>query len=112
MEPSTKGHADEPMATLQLSTDDERLFELAEVFKVFGDSTRIRIMAGLMAGEMSVSDISAMLSMTQSAISHQLRLLKSSKLVKSRRNGKNIYYSLDDDHVVSILRQGLEHLTE
>lgn len=92
--------------------DDERLFELAEIFKVFGDSTRVRIMCALMPGEMCVCDISELLGMTQSAISHQLRLLKTHRLVKSRRDGKSIFYSLDDEHVSSILFQGLRHLEE
>jgi len=92
--------------------DDEKLFDLAEIFKVFGDSTRIRIMYALMPGEMCVCDISECLGMNQSAISHQLRLLKSHRLVKSRREGKSIFYSLDDEHVHTILFQGLQHIKE
>lgn len=95
-----------------LMPDDEKLFDLAEIFKVFGDSTRIRIMYSLQAGEMCVCDISELLGMTQSAISHQLRLLKTHRLVKSRRDGKSIFYSLDDEHVTSILAQGLRHISE
>lgn len=90
--------------------DDEKLFNLAEFFKVFGDSTRIRIIVALLSGAMCVCDISELLGMNQSAISHQLRLLKTNRLVKSRREGKSIIYSLDDDHVASILFQGLRHM--
>lgn len=95
-----------------LMPDDDTLFELAEVFKVFGDSTRIRIMYALQPGEMCVCDISELLCMNQSAISHQLRLLKASRLVKSRRDGKSVFYALDDEHVNSILIQGLNHINE
>lgn len=95
-----------------LMPDDSRLFDLAEIFKVFGDSTRIRIMCALMPGEMCVCDISDLLGMTQSAISHQLRLLKNHRLVKFRREGKSVFYSLDDQHIASILFQGLEHINE
>lgn len=95
-----------------LMPDDEKLFDLAEIFKVFGDSTRIRIMYALQAGEMCVCDISELLGMTQSAISHQLRLLKTNRLVKSRREGKSVYYALDDEHVTAILAQGLLHISE
>ena len=96
----------------KLMPDDEKLFALAELFKVFGDSTRIRIMCALRPGEMCVCDISALLNMTQSAISHQLRLLKNHRLVRSRREGKSIFYSLDDEHIMSILLQGLTHIQE
>lgn len=95
-----------------LMPDDDRLFDLAEIFKVFGDSTRVRIMCALMPGEMCVCDISELLGMTQSAISHQLRMLKTHRLVRSRREGKSIFYALDDEHVVSILFQGLAHISE
>jgi ArsR family transcriptional regulator len=90
----------------------EELYDLAEFFKVFGDTTRIRILYVLFEAEMCVCDIAEMLSMTPSAISHQLRLLKQFKLVKSRRDGKTIYYSLADDHVRSIIDQGREHIEE
>ncbi|MDR2931912.1 MAG: metalloregulator ArsR/SmtB family transcription factor [Oscillospiraceae bacterium] len=92
--------------------DDEKLFNLAEFFKVFGDSTRIRIIVALLSGPMCVCDISALLEMNQSAISHQLRLLKTHRLVRSRREGKSVIYALDDDHVASILFQGLNHMDE
>lgn len=93
-------------------TDDETLYRLAELFKVFGDPTRIRILYALSEQEMCVQDIADALSMTQSAISHQLRILKQIALVKFRRDGKTIYYSLADDHVSTIMNQGLEHVCE
>lgn len=93
-------------------TPEEILYDLAELFKVFGDSTRIRILSALFEAEMCVGDIAATLEMTPSAISHQLRVLKQAKLVKYRRDGKVIYYSLDDDHVKEIFHQGLDHITE
>lgn len=91
---------------------EENLYELAELFKVFGDSTRIRILYALSASEMCVCDIAALLNMTQSAISHQLRVLKQARLVKCRKEGKIAYYSLDDEHVKHIFEQGLEHVNE
>lgn len=93
-------------------SDGETLYRLAELFKVFGDPTRIRILSALSGKEMCVQDIADELSMTQSAISHQLRILKQSALVKFRRDGKTIYYSLADDHVATIMAQGLEHVCE
>lgn len=90
----------------------EELYSLAEVFKVFGDTTRIRILWALFEAEMCVCDIACLLNMTQSAISHQLRLLKQAKLVKNRRDGKTVYYSLDDEHVKMIFDQGLIHARE
>ena len=92
--------------------DVEELYDLAELFKVFGDTTRIRILFVLFEEEMCVCDIAEMLNLTQSAISHQLRLLKQFRLVKSRRDGKTIYYSLADDHVRSIIDMGKEHIEE
>lgn len=91
---------------------ENKLYDLAELFKVFGDSTRIRILFALFENEVCVCDIAATLDMTQSAISHQLRILKQSKLVKSRREGKSIYYSLADNHVKTIIAQGMEHIEE
>jgi len=91
---------------------DEHLYDLAELFKMFGDSTRIRILYVLFEAEMCVCDIAELLNMTQSAISHQLRLLKQAKLVKHRREGKTVYYSLADDHVRTIIFQGMEHIEE
>ena len=93
-------------------TDEETLYQLAELFKVFGDSTRIRILHALSLNELCVQDIADTLNMTQSAISHQLRILKQAALVKFRRDGKAIYYSLADDHVATIMKQGLEHVCE
>ena len=93
-------------------TDEETLYQLAELFKVFGDSTRIRILHALSQNELCVQDIADNLNMTQSAISHQLRILKQAALVKFRRDGKAIYYSLADDHVATIMKQGLEHVCE
>ena len=91
---------------------EEELYDLAELFKVFGDSTRIRILYELFNGELCVGDIAEKLSMTQSAISHQLRVLKTSRLVRSRRDGKTIYYALDDEHVRDIIEKGVEHIME
>ena len=90
----------------------EELYDLAELFKVFGDSTRVRILWALDSSEMCVCDIAYLLNMTQSAISHQLRVLKQAELVKSRRDGKIVYYSLADDHVRTIFDQGLSHINE
>ena len=92
--------------------DEERLYDLAELFKVFGDTTRIRILYVLFESEMCVCDIAQLLGMTQSAISHQLRILKDADLVGRRREGKTIYYFLADDHVRTIVAQGFEHLME
>ena len=92
--------------------DEDRLVDLAELFKVFGDSTRIRILYALFESEMCVCDIAESLNMTQSAISHQLKILKQSKLVGNRREGKSIIYFLADDHVRTILGQGMNHILE
>jgi ArsR family transcriptional regulator, lead/cadmium/zinc/bismuth-responsive transcriptional repressor len=91
---------------------EENLYDLAELFKVFGDSTRVRILYALSSHEMCVCDVAALLGMTQSAISHQLRILKSARLVKNRKEGKVVYYTLTDNHVRQIFAQGLEHVTE
>lgn len=92
--------------------DENVLIDAAELFKVFGDSTRIRILNCLNDSEKSVTEISELLNMNQSAISHQLKILRNNKLIKNRREGKTIYYSLDDDHVSNIINQGIEHITE
>lgn len=92
--------------------NEEELYDLAELFKVFGDSTRIRILDVLFQSELCVSDLSNTLNMTQSAVSHQLKILKQSKLVKCRREGKSILYSLADSHVRTIIDQGREHIEE
>ncbi|MDL2206721.1 metalloregulator ArsR/SmtB family transcription factor [Eubacteriales bacterium OttesenSCG-928-N13] len=91
---------------------EETLYDLAELFKIFGDSTRIKILYALLESEMCVCDIASLLGMTQSAISHQLRILKQAKLVKNRREGKTVYYSLADGHVHTVLHQGMEHVQE
>ena len=91
---------------------EQELLDLAEFFKVFGDSTRIKILYALSQSEMCVCDIAALLGLTQSAVSHQLRALKNVRLVKSRREGKTVFYSLADDHVKTIIDQGLEHVRE
>ena len=90
----------------------EELYDLAELFKFFGDSTRIRILYELIDSDICVADLAAALDMTQSAVSHQLRILKQSRLIRSRREGKQIFYSLDDDHVKKMIELGMEHLSE
>ncbi len=95
----------------EMPSEDE-LFRLAETFKIFGDSTRIRIICSLMHRELCVCDLAELLGMGQSAISHQLRLLRTSRLVKTRREGKSIFYSLDDEHIEHIINAGLSHITE
>lgn len=92
--------------------DEVELYNLAELFKVFGDSTRIRILYVLFEAEVCVCDLAQALNMTQSAISHQLKILKQNKLVKSRREGKSVFYSLADGHVRTIIAQGREHIEE
>lgn len=92
--------------------EETELYDLADLFKIFGDSTRIRILSVLSDTEVCVCDLAKALNMTQSAISHQLRILKQNKLVKSRREGKSIYYFLADDHVRTIINQGREHIEE
>ena len=92
--------------------DEDTLYDLAELFRIFGDSTRIRILYVLFEAETCVCDIANLLGMTQSAISHQLRALKSARLVKGRREGKTVFYSLADDHVKTIIDQGLDHVAE
>jgi DNA-binding transcriptional ArsR family regulator len=91
---------------------DEELYDLAELFKVFGDSTRMRILFVLFEAEVCVCDMAAALNMTDSAVSHQLRILKQNKLVKSRREGRSVFYSLADEHVRTIVSQGMEHIRE
>ena len=98
--------------TVGTMPDEDTLFDLAELFKIFGDSSRIKILFALFEKEMAVNELSAFLSMTQSAVSHQLRILKTNGLVKFRRDGKSLIYSLADGHVTSILSQGLDHIGE
>lgn len=102
------GHID--LKQYDLTEND--LGELSDLFKVFGDSTRISIMFALLSHELSVGEIADKLQMNASAISHQLRVLKQAKLIKSRRSGKNIIYSLADEHVVTIMQQGVDHIME
>ncbi len=92
--------------------DEDLLYDTAELFKVFGDSTRTRILSALFIEELCVCDIASLLNMTKSAVSHQLRILRQTKIVKSRRSGKEIYYSLDDEHISKIYGMALEHLQE
>ena len=93
-------------------SEHQMLQELAEFFKVFGDGTRIRILYVLFENELCVYDLAETLGMSQSAISHQLRILKQAKLVKNRRDGKAVYYSLSDGHIQTIINQGMEHISE
>ena len=97
---------------LAVQPEEEQLADLADLFKNFSDTTRIRILSLLISDEMCVADITAALNATQSAVSHQLRILKQSRLVKSRRDGKIVYYSLADDHVKTIFAMGMEHVRE
>ena len=103
-------HEEAVAAVRKQMPDEDDLYDLAELYKVFGDSTRIKILYVLFAAELCVCDIAKLLGMTQSAVSHQLRILKNNKLVKFRREGKTVFYALDDDHVRSILKLGMEHL--
>lgn len=105
-------HEDRLRVVSEKMPDEEELYDLAELFKVFGDSTRIRILFVLFEAEVCVCDLAEALNMTQSAVSHQLRILKQNKLVKSRREGKSIFYSLADGHVRTIIDQGREHIEE
>ena len=92
--------------------DEDTLLDVAELFKVFGDSTRTRILSALFEAELCVCDIASLLNMTKSAVSHQLRILRQTKIVKNRKQGKEVYYSLDDEHIARIYRTALEHLSE
>ena len=105
-------HEDIVEKVRQKLPDEDTLYDLSELFRIFGDSTRIRILYVLFEAEMCVCDIAQLLGMTQSAISHQLRALKNARLVKSRRDGKTVFYSLADDHVKTIIDQGIEHVKE
>lgn len=105
-------HADLLKQVRDTLPEENQLYDLAELFKTFGDSTRIRILFVLFEAEVCVCDIAEALHMTQSAISHQLRILKQSKLIKSRRDGKSIFYSLADEHVKMIIAQGMDHVLE
>lgn len=105
-------HQDTVDRVLSNMPEDTQLYDLAELFKIFGDSTRIKILYVLFQSEMCVCDIAQLLNMGQSAISHQLRVLKQAKLVKNRRDGKTMFYSLADSHVRTIIDQGFEHIEE
>ncbi len=105
-------HPDTIEKIKELMPDDDRLIDLAELFKVFGDSTRIKILSALCGGELCVCDISTAVGMTSSAVSHQLKILKNAELVRFRREGKTVFYSLADGHVNTILEQGLDHINE
>ena len=106
-------HDRDPVETVRASMPDEdTLYDLSELFRIFGDSTRIRILYTLFEAELCVCDIAEVLGMTQSAISHQLRALKNARLVKGRREGKTVFYALADDHVKTIIGQGLDHVAE
>lgn len=105
-------HADMVEIARNNMPEDEKLYDLADFFKIFGDSTRIKILWALDKHEMCVCDLAVLLNMTKSAISHQLKTLRQEKLVKYRRDGKNAFYSLQDEHVRNILEIGLEHIEE
>jgi len=105
-------HEDVVAQVQRMMPAQERLLRLAELFKVFGDGTRVRILYVLFEAEVCVCDLAKLLGMTQSAVSHQLRILKQAHLIKARREGKTIFYSLADDHVAMLLRQGMEHVCE
>lgn len=105
-------HEDKVTQVQSSLPDEDTLSRLADLFKVFGDGTRIRILYVLFEAEVCVCDLAKLLGMTQSAVSHQLRILKQAHLVKSRRDGKTIFYSLADDHVRTLLRQGTDHINE
>ena len=105
-------HADKVDRITSTMPDEDTLIDLSELFKVFGDSTRIKILTALSHGELCVCDLSKLVGMTSSAVSHQLKILRSAKLVSCRRDGKTVFYALADDHVTTIIRQGLEHVNE
>ncbi|HWQ30305.1 MAG TPA: metalloregulator ArsR/SmtB family transcription factor [Negativicutes bacterium] len=105
-------HEDVVNKVKEIMPEEELLYDLAELFKVFGDTTRIKILWALFEADMCVCDIANLLGMNQSAISHQLRVLKQARLVKYRKDGKVVYYSLDDEHVKHIFDQGLIHINE
>ena len=108
----THVHGDVVNGIRPIFPSDEQLYALADLYKVFGDSTRIRILYALFEAELCVCDIADLLGMSISAISHQLRVLKQAQLVRFRRDGKTVFYSLADDHVRTILGQGMEHIEE
>ena len=105
-------HPDIRAQAIRQMPDEDHLYDLAELYKIFGDSTRIKILYALFEEERGVGDIADLLGLTMSAISHQLRILKQARLVRSRREGKMVYYALADDHVRTIFAQGLDHICE
>ena len=105
-------HQDPVKRVLEEMPPEEDLYDLAELFKVFGDSTRIKILYALFGAELCVGDLAQLLGMSQTAVSHQLRVLRTNKLVKGRKEGKIVFYSLADDHVRTILGQGMDHVDE
>ena len=105
-------HQDKVNEVRRLLPDEATLTRLSDLFKVFGDGTRIRILYVLFEDEVCVCDMAQLLGMTQSAVSHQLRLLKQMRLIRSRRDGRTVFYSLADDHVRTLLSQGMEHVSE
>ena len=105
-------HEDVVKRVLERQPADEYLYELAELFKVFGDSTRIKILYALFESDLCVGDLAQLVGISQSAVSHQLKILKDAKLVKFKREGKIIFYMLDDDHVRTMLSMGMEHVEE
>lgn len=105
-------HEDVVAQVRQHLPEEESLLHLADLFKVFGDGTRVRILFVLLKAEVCVCDLATLLGMTQSAVSHQLRILKQAHLIKARRDGKTVFYSLADDHVATLLKQGMEHVCE
>lgn len=105
-------HEDIVNAARERMPEEDNLYDLAELFKVFGDSTRIKIIWALFESEMCVCDIASLLNMSQSAISHQLRVLKAARLVRSRKAGKVVYYSLNDEHIKQIFDMGMQHIME
>ena len=109
---STIIHADVVDGVCAQMPDDDILIDLADAFKVFGDFTRLKILSALLGAEMCVCDISYLLGMTKSAVSHQLRLLRQNDLIRSRKDGRMVYYSIADEHVATIIRAGMEHVVE
>lgn len=105
-------HEDTVKKVKNIMPEDGMIYDMAEFFKVFADSTRMKIIYALMENELCVCDIANIVQTTQSAISHQLRILKQSKLVKFRKHGKVVYYSLDDEHIAEIVKKGCEHIEE
>ena len=108
----TQVHPDAVERVRELLPRDETLYDLAELFKIFGDSTRVKILYALLESELCVCDIAKLMDVSQSAVSHQLRVLKANRLVKPRKDGKTVFYSLADDHVRKIIAQGMEHIEE